>query len=329
MNSKFKITIPKPCHENWNEMTLKEKGRFCSSCAKTVVDFTKKTTEDIQDYLVENKNKQVCGHFYNKQLDTIVIEIPQITFQQQLSFQKLFILTLFFVMGTSLFSCQYSDGKKQEIKNIVIQDSIEIIKEEIGLNTPTQKKLDSLKLDKEIFIVMEKIDPLTKIKKDSIICKTNTKNTELTYVTTTEGVIEIIETIGELKIEGEIDFVEDDDLIMGIIVEEPPRFKESENLPKQEAKKDFDIRMKRFIEENFDLNSTISLDLKQGKYKIYTQFIIDKKGFVTDIKIRAPYPKLEKKVLRIFKKFPQFIPGRQRNKTVKTKYNLPISFEIE
>ena len=89
MNSKFKITIPKPCHENWNTMTPREKGRFCSSCSKTVIDFTKKTTEEIQEYLIENKNNKVCGHFYKKQLDSIVIEIPQVTFQQQLLFQKL------------------------------------------------------------------------------------------------------------------------------------------------------------------------------------------------------------------------------------------------
>ena len=124
MNSKFKITIPKPCHENWNTMTSKDKGRFCSSCAKTVVDFTKKSEKEIQDYLVKNKNHRVCGHFYKKQLDSIVIEIPQTAFQQQLSFQKLFILALFFVMGTTLFSCQYSDGQNQKIENVMVIDTL-------------------------------------------------------------------------------------------------------------------------------------------------------------------------------------------------------------
>ena len=90
MNSKFKITIPKPCHEDWNIMSSVEKGRFCNSCSKTVVNFTKKSTKEIKDYLVKNRNNRVCGHFYKKQLDTITIEIPKITFNQQLTFQKAF-----------------------------------------------------------------------------------------------------------------------------------------------------------------------------------------------------------------------------------------------
>ena len=54
MNSKSKITIPKPCHENWNAMTPKEKGKFCNSCSKTVVDFTKKSPSEIKQYLIKN-----------------------------------------------------------------------------------------------------------------------------------------------------------------------------------------------------------------------------------------------------------------------------------
>ena len=29
MNSQIKISIPEPCHEDWNKMVLNEKGRFC------------------------------------------------------------------------------------------------------------------------------------------------------------------------------------------------------------------------------------------------------------------------------------------------------------
>lgn len=148
MNSKFKITIPKPCHEKWNEMTPKDKGRFCSSCSKTVVDFTKKSTNEITNYIIENRNQQVCGHFYKKQLDTITIEIPKTAFQQPLNFQKLFILTLFFVMGTTLFSCQYADGKKQKIENVIIIDTMNKIEEKID-SIEREIKQDTIAISKK------------------------------------------------------------------------------------------------------------------------------------------------------------------------------------
>ena len=37
---KYKISIPEPCHEDWNRMTPNEKGRFCDSCEKTIIDFS-------------------------------------------------------------------------------------------------------------------------------------------------------------------------------------------------------------------------------------------------------------------------------------------------
>lgn len=324
MNSKFKISIPKPCHENWNTMTLRKKGRFCGSCSKTVVDFTKKSTEEIQGYLVENKNQQVCGHFYKKQLDTIVIEIPQITFQQQLSFQKLFILALFFVMGTTLFSCQYSDGKKQKIENVILKDSIKVIEEDVGLIIPIEKLNDSLTIIKPKDSTLNQIPFCPIQKKDDIH---NLK--------TIDKVIEVTDTVGEITIEGAINFSEeieedyDDDIIIGAIIQEPPRFIGSEKLSKAELKEDFDKRIQSFIEENFDSKLAKNIGLSKGKYRIQTQFVIDKTGNTTDIKVRAPHPKLKKEVIKMLKKLPQFIPGKQAGKVVKTKYTLPIIFKVE
>lgn len=66
-----KITIPKPCNENWNSMSPNEKGRFCDSCNKTVVDFTKMNDPEIRKYFIENSGKErVCGHFKSSQVVT-------------------------------------------------------------------------------------------------------------------------------------------------------------------------------------------------------------------------------------------------------------------
>lgn len=62
-----KITIPEPCHENWNDMTPEEQGRHCKVCNKTVVDFTKSSKEEIVEK-VENSSENVCGRFTNRQV---------------------------------------------------------------------------------------------------------------------------------------------------------------------------------------------------------------------------------------------------------------------
>ena len=114
-----------------------------------------------------------------------------------------------------------------------------------------------------------------------------------------------------------------------ILIEDAPVYKGCEGLSKEENKKCFGKKMTRFVVENFDSNLAQELGLHSGKHKMHSQFVIDKYGKVIDIKIRAPHPKLEKEVLRIIQKLPQFTPGKQRMKPVKVRYTLPISFQVE
>lgn len=67
MRKAIQITIPEPCHEDWNTMTLELKGRHCSVCEKTVFDFTTKTDE----YIVKTfeQDSKLCGRFKNSQLN--------------------------------------------------------------------------------------------------------------------------------------------------------------------------------------------------------------------------------------------------------------------
>lgn len=68
----LRISIPKPCHEDWNKFTPDEKGGFCKVCSKSVHDFTKKTTEEISTILIDEMSagKKVCGRFNEDQLTT-------------------------------------------------------------------------------------------------------------------------------------------------------------------------------------------------------------------------------------------------------------------
>lgn len=65
-----RISIPKPCQENWNEMLPGQQGRHCLACSKTVVDFTNWEAHDILIYLQQKSNEKVCGRFNQDQVMT-------------------------------------------------------------------------------------------------------------------------------------------------------------------------------------------------------------------------------------------------------------------
>lgn len=64
----FQYTIAEPCHESWAAMTPNEKGRFCNSCAKPVVDFTKMTDRQVVQFMT-TATGSVCGRMHTQQLN--------------------------------------------------------------------------------------------------------------------------------------------------------------------------------------------------------------------------------------------------------------------
>lgn len=68
MKEKIILSIPEPCHEDWNKMTPVEQGRHCAVCAKNVVDFANDTDEAIIKFF-KNYNGSTCGRFSDEQLN--------------------------------------------------------------------------------------------------------------------------------------------------------------------------------------------------------------------------------------------------------------------
>lgn len=101
MKKNYSIQIPEPCHEDWGKMSPNEKGRFCDSCAKTVVDFTHQKKEDIENYLLLNQDQSVCGRVVNSQID----EVKEM---ETLKKFRRFAAACFLVFGSSLFSYAFS-----------------------------------------------------------------------------------------------------------------------------------------------------------------------------------------------------------------------------
>lgn len=142
MKTKFKITIPEPCHEDWNKMTPDEMGRFCSSCVKNVVDFTNMKDAEIQAYFSKNKRQKVCGRFKNEQLNKVEIQIPQSILQQKRPFRQTFLLILFVVMGSTLFSCKNHNDDYVTGEPTVVEDTIPERNSTMGLMLPEKDTLN-------------------------------------------------------------------------------------------------------------------------------------------------------------------------------------------
>jgi len=70
-----KITIENPCGEDVSQMEPTQRGRFCGSCERDLVDFTKLNDREIQK-VIHQTNGDVCGWFRPDQLDRQMVELP-------------------------------------------------------------------------------------------------------------------------------------------------------------------------------------------------------------------------------------------------------------
>ena len=296
MKTNYSISIPKPCHEDWSKMTPNEKGRFCQSCSKTVVDFSKMNVEEIQDYIHKNKNERICGHINQNQLNAINLKIPEAVFNQNLSFHRLFLLALLFSMGMTLFNCSDENGLTKKI------ETIEII----------EKTMDS--------------SLIKNIQLTDTITKSNAKQIDSAKVKAIEPPLPII--MGDIvQIEGEVEIHYKEPYAYNYVDEKPEFLNTPTHLSDDEKRAYFHKEIKAIIDENFKTDQE-NLGLK-GKQRIYCQFTINKNGVLENLEIKAPHPSYEDETKRVFKLFPKFVPAKHKSENVSVMFTLPIAFVIE
>ena len=126
---------------------------------------------------------------------------------------------------------------------------------------------------------------------------------------------------------GDIPDIEEpnDEVILFRIVEQAPRYPGCKGDSEEDFKLCFNEKIKNFIARKFNTNIDVNLN---GKQKIRVQFEIDKNGDIVNIKARAAHKRLEKEAIRAVSKLPKMVPGKQRNRNVGVKYNMPITFYI-
>lgn len=102
---KIQLSIPEPCNNNWNEMIPSQQGRFCSSCAKEVIDFSTMTDTQVLKYFASINTEKVCGRAYPDQLNRFVT-LP-VSPKKKLFWYWNYIAMLF------LFFCKTNNVKAQ------------------------------------------------------------------------------------------------------------------------------------------------------------------------------------------------------------------------
>jgi len=293
MERKSKITIAEPCHENWDKMTPKDNGRFCMSCSKTVIDFTTMLPEEVQHFFVQNQNQKICGRFKNDQLENLIIQIPSQVLYTQTNYHKMFLLALFIIMGTTLFSCQDKHGNKQKFDKIEVVETSKTQHVQVGdikikandtFNNvpPPPPKTDKVKFVKD----------KTKINDSKINSSTSPDNCKKTLVQ-------------DPNVQGEI-------YITGAVIE---------------TKADYPGGINKFYEFLFN-ELKLPKETENPKGRIIVSFVIEKDGSLSSF----GYPKnidskIKAEITRVLKLSPKWQPGEQNGKKTRIKYSLPMSFQ--
>ena len=71
MKKQFSLKIENPCNAKFSEMTPNTQGSFCSSCAKNVIDLSRKTNSEVAKILANSKDSSICARLKTSQLEQV------------------------------------------------------------------------------------------------------------------------------------------------------------------------------------------------------------------------------------------------------------------
>lgn len=137
----FAISIPKPCHEDWNKMTPDAKGAFCASCQKSVYDFSKKSDEEIIEVFEKEEKGKVCGRFTPAQLSRPVVSFGNPTITSRLA---IFAYALLMVFGAALFNGVDAYGQE------MMKGEVDVKEMPLGKVAVTQEVVEPVTTTKEV-----------------------------------------------------------------------------------------------------------------------------------------------------------------------------------
>ncbi|QJD79934.1 hypothetical protein [Spirosoma rhododendri] len=70
---RFSVQIPQPCPQSWDNMQPNDTGRFCTSCQKTVVDYTTLSDQELIKRLARPTAETQCGRLRDDQFNRLLV----------------------------------------------------------------------------------------------------------------------------------------------------------------------------------------------------------------------------------------------------------------
>lgn len=118
------------------------------------------------------------------------------------------------------------------------------------------------------------------------------------------------------------------DFVKFMEVQSIPQFKACTKVPDMQKLKCFNERMVSHIQRNFNYPAAAAQQNIEGR--VWVRFIIDKKGEVTNIKMKGPQNGhlLEQEAKRMVSKLPKFVPGKHNGKIANVEYYIPVNFKL-
>lgn len=84
----------------------------------------------------------------------------------------------------------------------------------------------------------------------------------------------------------------------------------------------------KFLGENVKYPVIAQENGIQGR--VICQFVVNRDGSIVDVEVVRPVdPSLDKEAIRVIKSMPAWSPGKQRGKSVRVKYTLPVNFKLQ
>ena len=189
--------------------------------------------------------------------------------------------------------------RKEPVKVEMEQKVVEKVKSSVKFTAPEIKKDDEVK-------------PEDEIKSQDDLAKTNTA-------------IGTFDVKGNDEAEGEVLKAKE------VIADEKPKEEETKVFDVVEQMPEFpggQGALLKWISENIKYPTIAEENGIQGR--VVCTFVVERDGSVTDVQVaRSIDPSLDKEAVRVLKKMPRWIPGKQNGSAVRVKYTVPVTFKLQ